>query len=164
LPIVAAPRHQLLTARQAAWRVWRREELRDEEEAPPLAQLHAPHPSVAEAIALPQDCARLVRQRQGTQLDAWLARVAKSPVGPLQRFAKGLTDDYDAIKAGRTLPWSNGPVEGHIPRRKRLKRQMFGRAGLTLLQRRFVWAARPGPGRRQHPQALSEVQATPAAA
>jgi transposase len=164
LPIVAEPHHQLLTARRAAWLVVRREELRDEEEAQQLAQLRAQHPEVAEAIALTQDFARLVRQRQGTQLDVWLARVAQSPVVPLQRFAKGLTDDYDAIKAGLTLPWSNGPVEGHITRLKLLKRQMFGRASLTLLQRRFVWAARPGQGRRQHPQTLSEVQATPAAA
>jgi transposase len=60
---------------------------------------------------------------------------------PLQRFAKGLRDDYDAVKAGVTLPWSNGPVEGHIYRLKMLKRQMFGRASLDLLQRRFLQAS-----------------------
>jgi hypothetical protein len=37
-----------------------------------------------------------------------------------------------------TLPWSTGPVEGHINRLKMLKRQMFGRARLDLLSRRFV--------------------------
>jgi hypothetical protein len=41
-----------------------------------------------------------------------------------------------------TLPWSNGPVEGHINRLKMLKRQMFGRAHLDLLSRRFVGAPR----------------------
>ena len=35
-----------------------------------------------------------------------------------------------------TLPWSSGPVEGHINRLKMLKRQMFGRARLDLLSRR----------------------------
>ncbi len=60
---------------------------------------------------------------------------------PLQRFAKGLRDDYDAVTAGVTLPWSNGPVEGHINRLKMLKRQMFGRAKLDLLSRRFLRAA-----------------------
>jgi transposase len=60
---------------------------------------------------------------------------------PLQRFAKGLRHDYDAVKAGVTLPWSTGPVEGHINRLKMLKRQMFGRAGIDLLQRRFLLAA-----------------------
>lgn len=32
-----------------------------------------------------------------------------------------------------TLPWSNGPVEGHINKLKLLKRQMYGRAGIELL-------------------------------
>jgi transposase len=60
---------------------------------------------------------------------------------PLQRFAKGLSDDYEAVKAGVTLPWSTGPVEGHMNRLKTLKRQMFGRASLDPLQRRFLLAA-----------------------
>jgi transposase len=55
-------------------------------------------------------------------------------------LAKGLRDDYEAVKAGMTLPWSNGPVEGHINRLKMLKRQMYGRAGIDLLSRRFLLA------------------------
>jgi transposase len=60
----------------------------------------------------------------------------------LQRFAQGLRDDYAAVKAGVTVPWSNGPVEGHINRLKLLKRQMFGRAHLDLLGRRLLRAPR----------------------
>ena len=55
-------------------------------------------------------------------------------------LAKGLRDDYEAVKAGMTLPWSNGPVEGYINRLKMLKRQMYGRAGIDLLSRRFLLA------------------------
>jgi transposase len=51
-----------------------------------------------------QDSAHLVRQRQGEYLNAWLARVAQSPIRALQRFAIGLSDDDDAVKAGLTLP------------------------------------------------------------
>jgi transposase len=105
-----------------------------------------------------------VRQRQGAHLDAWLARVSQSASGALQRFAKELTDDYDAVKAGLTLPWSTGPVEGHFTRLKLLKRQMFGRASLALLQQRFVLAPRREQGHVQRPQALAETQAQPAAA
>ena len=54
---------------------------------------------------------------------------------------QGLLLDYDAVKAGMTLEWSNGPVEGQINRLKMLKRQMYGRASLELLSRRFLWAA-----------------------
>jgi transposase len=35
-----------------------------------------------------------VRERQPDQLDPWLARAADSPLTPLQRFAKGIRDDY----------------------------------------------------------------------
>jgi transposase len=164
LPVVAEVRHPLLTARQAAWLVLRREDKRHEDEAHLLTQLREQHAEVATAIDLAQDFAHLVRHRQGAQLDAWLARVAQSTIGALQRFAKGLADDYDAIKAGLTLPWSNGPVEGHITRLKLLKRQMFGRASLGLLQQRFILAPRRGQGRVHYPQVSSEAQAQPAAA
>jgi len=49
--------------------------------------------------------------------------------------------DYDAVRAALTLAWSNGPVEGQINRLKTLKRQMYGRANLDLLERRFLLAA-----------------------
>jgi transposase len=91
---------------------------------------------------LAQDFTQLVRRRRPAQFDAWLARALTSSVKPLQRFATGLGEDYVAIKAAITLPWSNGPVEGQINRLKMLKRQMFGRARLDLLSRRFVLAPR----------------------
>jgi transposase len=141
LPAVVEPAARHLTARRATWLVLRRPERLDQDEAGQLAQLQAQHPEVAAAIVLAQDFARLVRERQPDQLDPWLARAAESPCVSLQRFAKGLRDDYDAVKAGLTLPWSNGPVEGHINRLKMLKRQMFGRARFDLLQRRFLLAA-----------------------
>jgi transposase len=35
------------------------------------------------------------------------------------------------------LDWSNGPVEGHVNRRKAMNRTMFGRARYDLLRARF---------------------------
>ena len=141
LPLVTAPSHRALTPRRATWLVLRRLERRTPEEQELLTQLTAQDATLADAIALGQDFAQLVRQRQPEHLDLWLVRAAESSLVPLQRFAKGLRDDYDAVKAGVTLPWSNGPVEGHINRLKRLKRPMFGRASLDLLQRRLLLAA-----------------------
>jgi transposase len=98
--------------------------------------------AVAEAITLAQDFATLVRQRQPEALDPWLQRATTSTLEAMRRFALGLYEDYAAVKAGVTLPWSSGPVEGHINRLKMLKRQMFGRAHLDLLSRRFGLAPR----------------------
>ena len=117
---------------------------------------------VAEAIDLAQDFATLVRQRQPTQLDAGLERATTSALEAMQRFATGLRDDYAAVKAGVTLPWSAGPVQGHINRLKMVKRHMFGRARLDLLRRRFVLAPRERRAQAGGPGAPSQVHAAAA--
>src|SRR5438445_9683376 len=159
LPVVAEPVSQPLTPRRATWLVLRRAEQRTAAEAQQLAQLHAQSAEVAEAMDLAEDVATLVRQRQPAQLDPWLDRAAASALEAVQRFAKGLRDDYAAVKAGVTLPWSSGPVEGHINRLKMLKRQMFGRARLDLLSRRLVLAPRAGPTQAARPRAPAQTPA-----
>lgn len=63
-----------------------------------------------------------------------------SSLKPFWSFAKGLIDDYVAVKAGLILKISNGPVEGFNNKLKMLKRQTYGRAGLDLLNKRWVLA------------------------
>jgi transposase len=151
-----------LTPRRAAWLVLRRTEKRTEDEAQQLAQVRTQSAEVAEAIALAEDFATLVRQRQPAQLDPWLQRATTSTLEAWQRFAKGLYEDYEAVKAGVTLPWSTGPVEGHINRLKMLKRQMFGRARLDLLSRRFLLAPREGQAQAACPREPAQVPAAAA--
>jgi len=150
LPRVAEPPGQSLTPRRATWLVLRRANKRTDSEVQQLSLLRAQHTELAEVIDLAQDFAQLVRLRQPAQFDAWLERAVTSTVSPIQRFAKGLGEDYAAVKAGITLPWSNGPVEGQINRLKMLKRQMFGRARLDLLSRRFMLAPRRRVRRAQY--------------
>jgi transposase len=83
----------------------------------------------------------LMRERRGDALEAWIAEAMASSMGALPRFAQGLQEDLAAVTAGLTLPWSNGPVEGHIHRLKLLKRQCYGRAGVALLRQRMRQAA-----------------------
>ncbi|MEU8867488.1 hypothetical protein [Streptomyces umbrinus] len=61
----------------------------------------------------------MLTKRQGERLPQWL----------------------DAVIAGLTLPWSSGVVEGHPNRIKMLKRQIFGRAGFALPQKRVLLAS-----------------------
>jgi transposase len=139
--------------------VLRREAQRTEAEAQQLTLLRAQQAEVAEAVDLATDFATLVRQRQPAQLDPWLERATASALEAMQRFANGLRDDYAAVKAGVTLPWSTGPVEGHINRLKMVKRQMFGRAHLDLLSRRFVGVPRDGPAQTAGPRVLAPSHA-----
>jgi transposase len=105
-----------------------------------------------------------VRNRQPDQLEPWLARAASSVSEAFQRFAKRLREDDDSVKAGVTLPWSHGPVEGHSNRLKLLKRQMFGRAKLDLLSRRFLLTSERGQDQVPGQQTPVEAPAWDAAA
>ncbi len=78
--------------------------------------------------------------RQPERLDEWLEKAPASTLGAFRRFAASLRRDYAAVKAGLTVAWSTGPVEGQINRLKMLKRQTFGRAGLDLLEQRVIQA------------------------
>lgn len=45
-----------------------------------------------------------------------------------------------AVRAAIVSLWSNGQTEGQIPKLKLVKRQMYGRAKLELLEARLVAA------------------------
>jgi transposase len=135
-PVVEAAKP--LTPRGATWLVMRREENLDDEEKRQLAQLNEQDGEIAAAMALTTGFSDLVRHRQPEGLDAWLERATTSCLTAFERLARGLRDDYEAVKAGLTLPWSTGPVEGQINRLKMLKRQMYGRANIDLLRQRVL--------------------------
>ncbi|MES1026233.1 ISL3 family transposase [Gloeocapsa sp. BRSZ] len=140
LPKVAQLEKRPLTARRAAMLVLQRQELHKSDDEQLIIRLKAQHPDLSTAIELAQSFAQMVRHRLPERLDSWLAQAIHSSLSPFVRFAQRLHEDYDAVKAGVTLPVSNGPVEGHINRLKMLKRQMYGRAGIDLLTRRFLLA------------------------
>jgi transposase len=127
-----------LTPSRATWLVMRREAKLNANEKTQLARLQAHEGDIAKAITLTQDFATLVRQRQPDQLATWLERATASGLQAFQSLANGLRADYAAVKAGVTLAWSTGPVEGQINRLKMLKRQMYGRAGIGLLRQRVL--------------------------
>jgi transposase len=108
LAVTEALRH-LLTPRRATWLVLRPSERAAAQDHRQLAQLTTQSSDLAEAVALAQDFAGVVRQRQPTQLDPWLTRAATSTLPSFRRFARGLRADYEAARAGVTLPWSQGP-------------------------------------------------------
>jgi hypothetical protein len=81
---------------------------------------------------------QMVRERKGERLDAWLIEAEASGLEALQSFVSGIRQDKDAVLAGLTLPWSNGPTEGQVNRLKLIKRSMYGRAQFALLRLRVL--------------------------
>lgn len=90
---------------------------------------------------LTQQFVTMLRQRQGQDLERWLAAVEASQIPELCQFARGLRRDKSAVVAGLTLEYSNGPVEAQVHKLKFVKRSMFGRAKLPLLRQRLLHAA-----------------------
>lgn len=138
--LTEAPR-RVVTPRTAAWQVLRRIEKRSANDQALLTDLRRHAPELDAAVALAEAFTGLIRDHAPERLDPWLQRAGDSMVRQLQGFAKHLSADYDAVRAAVELVWSNGQVEGQINRLKTIKRQMYGRANLDLLRRRFLLAA-----------------------
>ena len=98
-------------------------------------------PQVANALERVETFSRIVQTRDQASFAAWLTATADCGIPELRGFAGGIRRDQAAVEAALTSPWSNGQTEGQINRLKTLKRQMYGRAKLDLLQQRFLRAA-----------------------
>jgi transposase len=114
---------------------------------------------MAQASTLSQAFLALVRERRGEALEAWITETTASGIEALTRLAQGLREDLAAVTAGLTLPWSNGPVEGHVNRLKLLKRQGYGRAGCALLRHRVL--PQPSQARGHKPRQPPRRRACP---
>jgi transposase len=88
---------------------------------------------LAQARELTHGFLDLIRRHSAEGLDAWLEDVRASTLRQCLSFARSIERDKTAILAGLMLPYSTGPVEGHINRLKLIKRQAYGRAGLSYL-------------------------------
>jgi transposase len=80
----------------------------------------------------------ILRSENAGKLGAWLKDAQQSGLYAIQRFARTLRRDIDAVRNAITEPWSNGQTEGQINRLKTLKRAMYGRAGPELLRARML--------------------------
>ncbi len=96
---------------------------------------------LAQARELTYSFLHLIRHHSSEGLESWLKDARASRIREFLTFARSVERDKTAILAGLTLPYSTGPVEGHINRLKLIKRQAYGRAGLPYLQHRFLPAA-----------------------
>ena len=80
----------------------------------------------------------MIRRKSLADLDPWLERARLSLVAS---FANGVTKDKAAVSAAISSLWCNGQTEGQITKLKLVKRQMYGRGKLDLLQARVIGAA-----------------------
>jgi transposase len=134
----AAPPVPPFSPRQAMWLLVRSDDQLDQEQRHWRDMLLQHSQQAARAYPLAQRFVQMVKQRQAEALDAWLLDALCSEVPQLVYFARGLQQDYAAVKAALELPWSSGQTEGQITRLKLIKRQMYGRAKFDLLRLRVL--------------------------
>jgi transposase len=82
----------------------------------------------------------------------WIAAARAADLPHLHSFTRGLDLDLKAATAAFTLPYHNGRTEGVNTKTKKIKRDMFGRAGFELLRHRILLGlghASPPPDLRQ---------------
>jgi transposase len=84
----------------------------------------------------------MIRDLRGDLLPEWIDNVLADDLPALRSFINGLRQDWNAVVAGLTLPYSNGPTEGAVNKIKLLKRMSYGRAGFPLLRKRILHATR----------------------
>ncbi len=80
----------------------------------------------------------IFRGKDPDKLDVWLNDAHQSGLYAVQRFARTLRRDIDAVKNALAERWSNGQTEGQVNRLKTLKRAMYGRASAELLCARML--------------------------
>jgi len=95
-------------------------------------------PALVQARELIAAFHAMIRRKAEPELSQWIARAWESLVAS---FANGVVKDEAAVRAAIASPWSNGQTEGQITKLKLVKRQMYGRAKIDLLQARLIGAA-----------------------
>jgi hypothetical protein len=141
VPVGSPAQPASYTARQLSFLLLRREEELTVMEQQDLMPLQQENGAGSALYQLTQAFAQLLRERAVERLDEWLREAEESPFPELHSFVAGIRRDEAAVRAALELPWSQGQVEGQITKLKLLKRQMYGRAKLDLLQQRLLHAA-----------------------
>jgi transposase len=104
------------------------------------ARLEAACPEMTALTSLISSFAQMLAPSRENEagLQQWITRAREADLPHLHSFTRGLDPDIQAVTAALTLPFHNGRTEGVNTKTKMIKRQMYGRAGFTLLRHRIL--------------------------
>ncbi len=103
-----------------------------------IAAIEAGVPTLVGARTLIIRFHAMIQTKAAADLEPWIADASPTLIAS---FANGIAKDRAAVHAAITQPWSNGQTEGQITKLKLVKRQMYGRAKIDLLEARLLGAA-----------------------
>jgi transposase len=102
-----------------------------------VAAIEAGVPTLVEAREIITQFHLMIRRKVEAGLALWIEHARASLIAS---FANGVARDEAAVRAAITSSWSNGQTEGQITRLKLVRRQMYGRGKIDLLQARLIGA------------------------
>jgi len=137
---VATPRRQI-SARAVSILLLTPIEHLSEERAALRERLEVGCPELRESGEHARALLTIIHDQDGAGLQPWLDAAQEHGVPEVQRFAAGLVWEQAAVQAAIAEPWSTGQVEGQITKLKLVKRSMYGRAKIDLLEARMRAAA-----------------------
>ena len=127
-----------LSPRDLRWLLAKRKDILTPEEKQCLLKLLEYSEEMNHLYRLLQSFLQMLRDRKPQLLNGWMKEVRESQIKELVSFVNGIDRDYDAVRAGLTYSWSQGPVEGAVNKIKTHKRLMYGRAGFSLLRQKML--------------------------
>ncbi|MFE2267247.1 hypothetical protein [Streptomyces griseosporeus] len=89
-----------------------------------LKEVLARCPEMDKAGKHVRDFGEILTDRLGSTIPTWIDAAGAGQLPGLIGFALHLLRDLDAVKAGLTLDWSSGSIEGAVNRIKKIKRQL----------------------------------------
>ncbi|QUC59160.1 ISL3 family transposase [Streptomyces sp. A2-16] len=95
-------------------------------------------PELDQTHQLVRALTQMLARRTGADLPDWIGTARAARLPGMTGFAHGLTTDLEAVIAGLTVHWSSGGTEGAVNRIKKIKRQLYGRAGFELLRKMIL--------------------------
>jgi transposase len=127
-----------LSATRASWLFVSQAGKLDAKQTQHIGQIRAGHPDLERAYQLSQEFVMMLTERREAELDTWLTQAEHSGLPEFKKMAKGIRQDYAAVKAAFSSEWSNGQVEAQVNCLKLQKRIVFGRANFDLLRLRVL--------------------------
>lgn len=95
--------------------------------------------SINKLYVLAQVIKSIIRTGDKLNLQQWLVDAANSGFRQFKTFVNGIYADFKAVNNTLSFNLNNALLEGHVNRLKTIKRQMYGRADITLLRQKVLY-------------------------
>ena len=108
---IRPPPARLPSAQEVTWMILQPEKLNEGQHSR-MGRLCQLFPQIERAKELAQEFSRIVRERSSNKLNDWQRSATRSQLKEFGSFARGSSEDYEAVKNALRYEWSNGQLEG----------------------------------------------------